>query len=280
MDHFYQLPLLARPTPRCSSAIRRSQPSRRERRRFVWVRWWCVTYRNPAYLAKVVTTLDVVSAGRAIWGIGAAWFEQEHIGFGYDFGSWTERFEKLEETLQIVKSMFTKHTTSFDGKWFTVRDAYNVPRPIQAGGPPVLIGGSGERKTLRMVAQYADACNLFGAPNDVRHKLEVLDEHCARLGRDPKTICRTRLGTLIVGPTHEDAIARRDAILGARGLTWDQLPPEMQTALSNTFLLGGPDEVRASETFLIRLADSFQHPVRPTLSRSRSVRGVDTGAAR
>ena len=115
----------------------------------------------------------------------------------------------------------------------------------------LLIGGSGERKTLRMVAQYADACNLFGSADDMHHKLGVLDEHCARLGRDPKTICRTRLGTLIVGRTHEDAIDQRDAILGARGLTWAQLPAEMQIMLSNTFVLGGPDEVREQvQTFL------------------------------
>jgi F420-dependent oxidoreductase-like protein len=245
MDHFYQLPMLGAPDTEmleCYTTL--AAIAARTRKVRVGAMVGGVTYRNPAYLAKVVTTLDVVSAGRAIWGIGAAWFEQEHVGFGFGFGSFTERFEKLEEALQIVKSMFVNHTTSFDGKWFTVRDAYNVPKPIQAGGPPVLIGGSGERKTLRMVAQYADACNLFGGLNDIPHKLDVLDEHCARIGRDPKTICRTRLGTLIVGRTHEEAIAQRDAILGARGLTWDQLPAEMQTALSNTFLLGGPDEVR------------------------------------
>ena len=251
MDHFYQLPLLGAPdTEMLESYTTLAAIAARTKRVRLGAMVGGVTYRNPAHLAKIISTLDIVSAGRAIWGIGAAWFEQEHVGYGYDFGTFTDRFEKLEETLQIVKSMFVNHTTSFDGKWFTVRDAYNAPKPIQAGGPPVLIGGSGEKKTLRMVAQYADACNLFGAPDEVRHKLEVLDAHCARVGRDPKTICRTRLGTLIVGRTHDDAITNRDD-LSARGLTWGQLSAEMQTMLSNTFILGGPEEVQAQvQTFI------------------------------
>ncbi len=101
--------------------------------------------------------------------------------------------------------MFVNDTTTFDGKWFQVKDAYNVPKPVQAGGPPVLIDGSGEKKTLRMVAQYGDACNVFGDATQIRHLLDVLDEHCERLGRNPKEICRTRLGTLVLGRTMEKA---------------------------------------------------------------------------
>ena len=138
-----------------------------------------MTYRNPAFLAKTVTCLDVISKGRAIWGIGAGWFEKEHQDYGFEFGTFTDRFEKLEEGLQIAKSMFVNDTTTFDGKWFKVTDALNVPKPVQAGGPPVLIGGSGEKKTLRMVAQYGDACNVFGDADQVRHLMDVLDEHCA-----------------------------------------------------------------------------------------------------
>jgi alkanesulfonate monooxygenase SsuD/methylene tetrahydromethanopterin reductase-like flavin-dependent oxidoreductase (luciferase family) len=202
-----------------------------------------VTYRPPALLAKEITALDVISGGRSIWAIGAAWYEREHTAFGYDFGTFSERFEKLEEALQIVKSMFVNDVTTFDGRWYQVKDAYNVPKPLQVGGPPVLIGGSGERKTLRLVARYADACNISGAPAQVRHLMDVLDEHCGRLGRDPATITRTRLGTLVLGRTHEEAIARRDAALVARGVRWDTLSAKEQAEVAARFTVGDPDGV-------------------------------------
>ena len=206
---------------------------------------WCPANRrcNPAFLAKTVTCLDVISKGRAIWGIGAGWFEQEHQDYNFEFGSFTDRFEKLEEGLQIAKSMFVNDTTTFEGKWFKVTNAFNVPKPVQAGGPPILIGGSGEKKTLRMVAQYGDACNVFGDATHVRHLMGVLDEHCARLGRNPADICRTRLGTLIVGRTMEEAQAKLSARLG--GATIDQLPADMQARVKGMFLVGDADEVGA-----------------------------------
>ena len=180
-------------------------------------------------------------AGRAIWGIGAGWFEQEHIGYGFEFGTFTERFEKLEEGLQIAKSMFVNDTTTFEGKWFTVKDALNSPKPVQAGGPPVLIGGSGERKTLRMVAQYGDACNVFGDATQVRHLMGVLDEHCARIGRDPKEICRTRLGTLLLGRTMEHAQQKLTLRLG--GARVEDLPEDVQARVRDQFILGDADTV-------------------------------------
>jgi alkanesulfonate monooxygenase SsuD/methylene tetrahydromethanopterin reductase-like flavin-dependent oxidoreductase (luciferase family) len=192
-------------------------------------------------LAKTVTCLDVISRGRAIWGIGAGWFEQEHIGYGVDFGTFTERFEKLEEGLQIAKSMFVNDTTTFTGKWFSVHEALNVPKPVQAGGPPVLIGGSGEKKTLRMVAQYGDACNVFGDPAQIRHLMGVLDSHCATLGRDPKEICRTRLGTLILGRTMEAAQVKLTARLG--GARIEDLPEDLQARVRGQFLVGDADTV-------------------------------------
>jgi F420-dependent oxidoreductase-like protein len=202
-----------------------------------------VTYRNPGLLAKEITALDVISQGRAIWAIGAAWYQLEHEALGFEFGTFTERFEKLEEALQIVKSMFVNDTTTFEGKWYSVKDAFNLPQPVTPGGPPVLVGGSGERKTLRLVAQYADACNVFGDPAQVRHLMEVLDGHCERLGRDPSTITRTRLGTLVLGSSHEDALARRDAMLAARGVQWDALPDAVKADLSVRFTVGDADEV-------------------------------------
>ena len=241
MDHFYQLPLLGPPDHEMfeSYTLLSAIAARTDH-----VRLGCLvggmTYRNPALLAKTVTCLDVISRGRAIWGIGAGWFEQEHLGYGFDFGTFTERFEKLEEGLQIAKSMFVNDTTTFDGKWFHVKDALNVPRPVQAGGPPVLIGGSGEKKTLRMVAQYGDACNVFGDAPAVRHLMEVLDEHCARLGRDPREICRTRLGTVAIGATHEQA----EDVLAARfGMRPSEASEDIRQLLATRVIYGDPDSV-------------------------------------
>jgi F420-dependent oxidoreductase-like protein len=164
-----------------------------------------VTYRNPGLLAKAVTTLDVLSQGRAVLGIGAAWFEREHEGLGFAFPPLSERFERLEEALQICRSMFREDAPSFDGRYYRLDHAVNRPRPVQPGGPPILIGGSGEQKTLRLVAEYGDACNLFGDAPTVRHKLAVLDRHCEAVGRDPGEVTRTRLGTLLVAPSASEA---------------------------------------------------------------------------
>jgi F420-dependent oxidoreductase-like protein len=178
-----------------------------------------VTYRNPALLAKMVTTLDIVSSGRAVLGIGSAWNEDEHRGYGFDFPPTGDRFERLEEALQICRAMFREESQSFSGKHYRIEEALNSPRPIQPGGPPILIGGSGERKTLRLVARYADGCNLFGDAATVKHKLDVLRKHCEDVGRDPAEITKTRLGGLIIAPTHEEAERRGEELKAARGLT-------------------------------------------------------------
>ncbi len=136
MDHFYQLPMIGSPDePMLEAYTLLSGVAARTSTIQLGAMVGGVTYRNPAFLAKTVTTLDVVSRGRAIWGIGAGWYEAEHDGYGYQFGTFGERFEKLEETLQIVKAMFTEDTVTFDGKWFTTKDALNSPKPVQAGGP-------------------------------------------------------------------------------------------------------------------------------------------------
>jgi F420-dependent oxidoreductase-like protein len=242
MDHFYQLPLIGRPEENMFEAYTLLSAIAA---RTNTVKLGCMvggmTYRNPAFLAKQISALDVISKGRAIWGIGAGWFEKEHLDYGYEFGTFTDRFEKLEEGLQIVKSMFVNDTTTFHGKWFNVTDALNVPKPIQAGGPPVLIGGGGEKKTLRMVAQYADACNVFGGPDQMRHLMGVLDQHCENLGRNPKDICRTRLGTLLMGRTMEEAQAKLSRRLN--GAKMSDLPPEIQQRLNTQFIVGDVDTV-------------------------------------
>ena len=162
-----------------------------------------VTYRHPGLLAKIVTTLDVLSSGRGMLGIGAAWYDREHLGLGVPFPPLKERFERLEETLQIVLQMWSDDDGPYEGRHYTLAETINVPQSITRPHPPIMIGGSGENKTLRFVAQYADACNIFAAPDagpdPVRAKLDVLAAHCADVGRDPDLIRKTIMWTGLVG---------------------------------------------------------------------------------
>ena len=156
-----------------------------------------VTYRQPGILGKTVTTLDVLSGGRAYLGIGAAWNEQEHRGLGVPYPPVAERFERLEETLRIVSQMWAGDESPFEGKHYSLERPLNSPPALQQPHPPILIGGTGEKKTLRMVAQYADACNIFEmGVAGVRGKLDVLRQHCERLGRPYEAIEKTTLGRL------------------------------------------------------------------------------------
>jgi F420-dependent oxidoreductase-like protein len=158
-----------------------------------------VTYRNPALLAKTATTLDVISGGRAIFGIGAAWFEAEHESFGFDFPPIKERMDRLDEALTIAKAMFTQDRPTFEGRYYQVRNILNVPRPIQAGGPPILVGGGGEQRTLKIAAQHADMTHWFPIGREVlAHKTEVLARHCEAIGRDPSTVERTMQAPVVV----------------------------------------------------------------------------------
>lgn len=168
-----------------------------------------VTYRHPGLLAKIVTTLDVLSGGRAVLGIGAAWYEREHLGLGVPFPALSERFERLEETLQIVLQMWSDDEGPFVGQHYSLHETINVPRPIARPHPPIMIGGTGEKKTLRLVAQYADACNLFAGPEAgpavIRAKLDVLEEHCRELGTDCAQIRKTILWTGGLNPDGDGA---------------------------------------------------------------------------
>jgi F420-dependent oxidoreductase-like protein len=157
-----------------------------------------VTYRHPGVLAKTVTTLDVLSGGRAWLGIGAAWNEQEHRGLGVPFPPLGERFERLEEAIQICLRMWAEDELPFEGRHYRLERPLNSPQSLSRPHPPILIGGGGERKTLRLVARYADACNLFPGPQ-VAHKLQVLRRHCDTEGRDYDTIEKTCLFTFDVG---------------------------------------------------------------------------------
>jgi F420-dependent oxidoreductase-like protein len=187
-----------------------------------------VTYRHPGLLAKIVTTLDVLSGGRAMLGIGAAWYEREHAGLGVPYPSTSERFERLEEALQICRQMWSDDNGAFEGRHYRLAETVCTPPPIRSGGPRVVIGGSGERKTLRLVAKYADACNLFGfEPDEIGHKIRVLDDHCAEVGRDPAEVQRTALAG---GDPFEDveAFLRRMEAYAGHGIdqVWVMPPPE------------------------------------------------------
>jgi len=169
------------------------------------------TYRHPGLLAKTVTTLDVLSRGRAMLGIGAAWYDREHAGLGVPFPPTAERFERLEETLKVCRQMWSDEDGAYEGRHYRLAETVCVPPPVQQPRPPILIGGSGERKTLRLVARYADACNLFAqGPDVVRHKLEVLRGHCDDAGTDYDAIQKTVIGQL-------DPVADRDSFLTAMG---------------------------------------------------------------
>ena len=165
-----------------------------------------VTYRNLAHLAKIVATLDVLSGGRAVCGIGAAWFEREHRAYGWPFPPLAERYDQLADALELLPLMWGKGAPPFSGRTIEVAEAVCYPRPLQ-DRVPILVGGSGERRTLRLVAQHADACNLFGDPDTVRRKVEVLHRHCADVGRDPTEIEVTVLSTADA-PTVEDHVGR------------------------------------------------------------------------
>jgi F420-dependent oxidoreductase-like protein len=156
-----------------------------------------VTYRHPGVLVKTVTTLDVLSGGRAYLGIGAAWNEQEHRGLGVPYPPLAERFERLEETLQVARQMWAGDESAFHGAHHQLERPLSSPQPVSTPHPPILIGGTGEKKTLRFVARYGDACNIFEMGTEgVAHKLDVLQQHCAAEGRDYAEIERTTLGTL------------------------------------------------------------------------------------
>jgi F420-dependent oxidoreductase-like protein len=174
-----------------------------------------VPYRNPALLAKMLTTLDVIAHGRSIIGLGAAWHEPEFRAYGWPFPSVRERMEMLEEAVQIVDRMLTQRPASFSGKHYTIEQAYNDPMPVQKPRPPIMIGGSGEKATLRIAAQYADFCNVGGDPAMVEHKYAVLRQHCERVGRPYVAVTRSNdVGILIAA--YDQVLAAKKARFGEK----------------------------------------------------------------
>ncbi|MGH2583772.1 MAG: LLM class flavin-dependent oxidoreductase, partial [Dehalococcoidia bacterium] len=180
---------------------------------------------------------DIVSAGRAVLGIGAAWYEAEHAGYGFDFPPVRERMDRLEEALQLCRAMFTEAAPSFDGRYYHIDQALNYPRPVRPGGPPILIGGTGERRTLRLAARYADAWNLPTTPSfeQIPGLLATLERHCEAEGRDPDSITKTALRTLVIAPTQSAAERKAAALRAAMGVDEDTFRCRV--------LAGGPEAI-------------------------------------
>lgn len=227
MDHFFQIDVFGPPEQEMLegwSAL--AFAAGRTRRIKLGTLVTGVTYRHPGVLVKTATTLDVLSGGRAYLGIGAAWNEEEHRGLGIPYPPTAERFERLEEALQIARQMWAGDERPYDGEHYRLARPLNSPRAVQRPHPPILIGGGGERKTLRLVAQYGDACNLFApmGAGDLRRKLDVLREHCQALGRPYDAIERTTLDTIHLTRDGRDgsltpaAAVERFAQLGELGI--------------------------------------------------------------
>jgi F420-dependent oxidoreductase-like protein len=219
-----------------------------------------VVYHNPAHLAKQVTTLDVISGGRAVLGIGGAWYEEEARAYGFDFPPVGQRLDRLEEAVQICRSMFDSASTEFEGRYYRADGALNVPRPLR-DRVPILIGGGGERRTLRFVARYADRCNITGDPSVVRHKLEVLRGHCEAEGRDPDDILKTaHAGMVVIGEGEAEVRERLQALSASpppalRGLDPDQLRQRLVS--------GTPEQVaQRLRAYLDAGADGFTMSLR------------------
>ena len=203
MDHFFQIRGVGQPEePMLESYSALSYLAGFTKRARLGTMVTGVVYRYPGILVKTATTLDVLSGGRAYFGIGAAWFEREALGLGVPFPPIKERFERLEEALQIANQMWSGEATPYEGKYFHLAETLTSPQPLSKPHPPILIGGSAERRTLRIVAKYGDGCNLFGRAgvDTLRHKLEVLRQHCEDVGRPYDEIEKTALGTVNLAP--------------------------------------------------------------------------------
>src|SRR3954470_6660447 len=255
MDHFFQMDWMARAeAPMLEGYTALGFVAGRTERLRLRLLVTGVTYRHPGLLAKTVTTLDVVSGGRAELGIGAAWYEREHLALGVPFPPVSERFERLEETLQICLQMWSDDTGPYEGKHYRLAETLCSPMPVSSPRPRILIGGGGERKTLRLVAQYADACNFFGGPDEVAHKIDVLRRHCHDVGRDPNEIEVTAMyRDLPTGAAIDDVVrgAEAFAAVGVSTLVTGAIGADPAGCLESTF---GPAIDRLREIEPVPLA--------------------------
>jgi F420-dependent oxidoreductase-like protein len=242
MDHFHQIPMVGKSQePMLESWTTISVLAGITSKIKLGTMMTGIIYRHPSVLAKIGATLDVLSKGRLFMGVGAAWNEEESLAYGIPFPSAKERLLRLEETVQIIRKMWTEEpAATFNGKYYQINNAYCNPKPIQRPSPPIMIGGSGEHQTLKIVAKYADACNLFGSTETVKRKLSILNEHCKTIGRDYDSILKTKLGIVIIDDDKE--IAKKRIEQASKAM------PEGQ--IREFAIYGTPDDVlRETEFF-------------------------------
>ncbi|KZM71345.1 LLM class F420-dependent oxidoreductase [Nocardia terpenica] len=245
MDHFYQLPGLGTPDePMLEAYTALGGLATATERIQLSTLVTGNTYRNPTLLAKAVTTLDVVSGGRAVLGIGAGWFELEHNALGFEFGTFAERFERLDEALQIIHPMLRGQRPTFDGKWYHTREAMNEPRVRD--DLPIMLGGGGEKKTFGLAARYGDHLNIICDANELPRKIDAVRQRCAEVGRDPETLETSFLAFLILDEDGDRARKLQSEILDRQARNMPGVPPQ-----TDRQFVGTPDDV----------ADQFQRRV-------------------
>jgi alkanesulfonate monooxygenase SsuD/methylene tetrahydromethanopterin reductase-like flavin-dependent oxidoreductase (luciferase family) len=203
----------------------------------------CNSYRNPALLAKITSTVDVISGGRLDWGIGAGWYENEYRGYGYEFPAPKDRIGMLKESVEIVRSMWSNVETTYDGKYYKLVRANCDPKPLQQPRPPIWIGGGGEQLTLRVVAEHADCSNFGGKPEEWARKREILKGHCAAVGRDEAEIRKTWSPEIFIRSTEKEVMARE------KGGLWGE-PVESWRAGN---LVGTPEQVSEKIATYVKL---------------------------
>ncbi len=242
MDHFYQLPGIGKPDePMLEAYTALGALATATETIQLSALVTGNTYRNPPMLAKTVSTLDVVSGGRAVLGIGAGWFDLEHRQFGYEFGTFTDRFERLDEALQIIAPMLHGERPTFDGKWYHVEDAINEPRI--RNDLPILLGGSGEKKTFRLAAQFADHLNIICNAAEIPRKLEALDARCEEVGRDRSTLETSYLAFVIIDEDGDRARQLQQEFLLTQGVDLSTASDDERAAATQRQFCGSPDEV-------------------------------------
>lgn len=241
MDHFYQIAVVGPETePMLEAYTTLAALAQATSRIRLGTLVTGVTYRNPALLVKMVTTLDTISKGRAILGIGAAWNESEHAGYGIEFPPVRERMDRLGEALTIARLMFAEERPSFEGTYYKIDRALNNPRPLQPGGPKILVGGSGEQRTLRLAARHADMTHWFiGTTEQFTRKHEIFEQHCETEGRDPTTVVKTIGAPVWLCRDEREAAAAADTMPPGRRATARPAGPEQAAEILHTFMKVG-----------------------------------------
>ncbi|PTR26638.1 F420-dependent oxidoreductase-like protein [Rhodococcus sp. OK519] len=242
MDHFYQLPGIGEPDePMLEAYTSLAGIATATESIQLSALVTGNTYRNPAMLAKTVSTLDVVSGGRAVLGIGAGWFELEHHQMGFEFGTFTDRFERLDEALQIIAPMLHGERPTFEGKWYRVENAINEPRIRD--DLPIMLGGGGEKKTFGLAARYADHLNIIANASELPRKLEALAQRCEEIGRDRSTLETSYLAFVILDEDGDRARELQRRFLLSRGVDLSALSVAERTVATDRQFVGSPDEV-------------------------------------